>query len=180
MNLGLGVERWLIGTAIVVVVLVGTYQTGYWRGWNASQAQWKVLKAEMELASKIREDQLRAQGEDLAAQLKAAQTRVQIRTVETIRYVRVAASKTNVSLTPDIVAELNRNSQIRETVQRDGEPAQTTVLEPTKPNTGAASEAAVAEWIAVAQAAHESCRQQVAALADWIRAATVKPTKESK
>jgi hypothetical protein len=155
------------GVAVLLVTHLAAYISGYWNGVDQEREKWMLERARIVAQAESRADALRAEGKRLAADLEVARANVRIEYVEKVRYVRAKASATRECLSPDITAALNRQP-IRETVHRQGEPAQVVVHAPT----GGTSELAAAEWIANAQAEHASCRAQVARLADWIRAAT--------
>jgi hypothetical protein len=169
-----GIERYLIAAAVVIALLGGSFGTGYWKGYAAgvaaTEAKWRKLKAEMEEASEAREAQLRERGETLAAELEAAKNKVRVQTIETVRVVYKKASATRACFSPDITEILNRNSKIRESIER---PDGTTQVKEhrTEVPKGGTSELAAAEWVVHAQAAHEECRAQIGRLGDWIRAA---------
>lgn len=169
-----GLERYaiaaVISLALLAVVGMGSYFKGYRDGFAASEAKWSELKAEWEAASVAREKALREQGDLLAAELEAAKSKVRVETVEVVRTVYKKASATRACFTPDVTEILNRNSVIREKVER---PDGTKVIEhkTEAAPVGGTSELAAAEWVANARAAHEECRAQVGRLGDWIRAA---------
>lgn len=169
---------WLaLAVVLAIAVPWGTYQVGYRIGWNAGveseREVWRVERARIMAEAAATADRLRAEGRTLAAQLEAAKAAVRVEYVETVRVVRQKASATRACFEPDITAILNRNAPIRETVDRPGSPKQVIDHRSAAPAPeGGTSEAAAAEWVAGARAAHDACRAQVGALADWIRAAT--------
>lgn len=169
----LGIERWLVSVAVALALGVGLYAGGYWKGYRAgvaaTDAKWAELRTQWQTAAAARERALRQRGDDLAAELEAAKAKVRIETIEVIRTVYKKASATKSCFSPDVTEALNRNSPIRETVERPDSPKQVREhrIEPASAGT---SELAAAEWVANAQAAHEECRAQVGKLGDWIRA----------
>lgn len=169
----LGIERYLIALAIVCAVGAGAFGTGYWKGYRAgvaaTEAKWVKLKDEWEAASRARERALREKGDALAAELEAAKTKVRVETVEVVRTIYKKASATKQCFSPDITEILNRNTRIRETIERPGAPKQVIEYKSEAPAEGGTSELAAAEWVANAQAAHEECRTQVGKLGEWIR-----------
>ena len=172
-------ERTLIGLAVVAAVLTGTYVTGYWKGWNASEKLWLAEKSEMISAARLREERLRADGAHLAASLEVARANIRVEVVEKLRTVYVTASKVKSCFSPDVTAALNRNSVIVETRTPIGLPggdARPSLVIEHKPAAEpmGSSEQAVASWVAEAQASHAMCRAQVVRLTDWIKAATTR------
>jgi hypothetical protein len=157
-----------IGTVVLILTHLAAYVGGYWAGVGQEREKWMLEKARIVAQAEARSDALRAEGKRLAADLELARANVRVEYVEKLRVVYRTASATRACFTPDITAALNRNTPIRETVERPGQPAQEVVHAPT----GGTSERAAAEWIAHAQAEHSACRAQVARLADWIRSAT--------
>jgi len=155
-----------VGVALLVVSHGLLYAYGWHRGYDASAAKWQLERATIVADAQVKADVLRAQGDKLAAELEQARAAVRVEYVEKLRTVYRTASRTKACLSGDVTAALNA-APIRETVQRPGEPPRDVV----EPSAGT-SEAAVAEWIAGAQAAHAECRAQVMRLGDWIRSAT--------
>lgn len=168
----LGIERWLVGVAIALAVLAGSnafsYFKGYRAGFAASEAKWADLKIEWERASAARERGLRQRGDQLAAELEVARTKVRVETIEVVRTIYKKASATRQCFSPDITEVLNRNAPIRETIERPDAPKQVIDHRSEAP-AGGTSELAAAEWVANARAAHEECRAQIGKLGDWIR-----------
>jgi len=161
-----------VGVALLVLSHGALYAYGWHRGYDSSSAKWALEKAQIVADAQAKADVLRAQGDKLAAELEQARANVRVEYVEKIRYVRAKASATRACFSGDITAALN-NAPIREKVLRANEQAadETPALSGT-------SEAAAADWIAGAQAAHAQCRAQVASLVSWIRSATGTREKE--
>ena len=156
-----------IGVVVLVLTHLAAYVGGYWSGVSSERERWMLERAQIIAQAQAKADAMRADGKRLAADLELARANVRVQYVEKVRVVYRTASKTRACFTPDVTAALNRQP-IRETVERQGEPAQ--VVAHTQ--AGGTSELAAAEWIAHAQAEHAQCRQQVARLVDWIRNAT--------
>lgn len=154
-----------IGVVVLVLTHVAAYIGGYWSGASSERERWMLERAQIIAQAQAKADTLRAQGQQLAAELEVARANVRVQYVDKIRVVYRTASATKSCLSGDITAALNRNTPIRERVERPDAPAQEIVHAGT-------SERAAAEWIAHAQAEHAACRQQVARLADWIRSVT--------
>ena len=171
-------ERTLIGFAIVAAVLTGTYVTGYWKGWNASEKLWLAEKSELIAATRLREERLRADGAEIEARLARAQANVKIKTVEVIRevvkYVRVDRPAFD---NPDLTRLLNTSTGIRETVTRDGPggPAATSREVAPDPAGSRTSEQALSTWIANTIDSHERCRLQANSLIQYVKACTAPP-----
>jgi hypothetical protein len=160
------------GIALLMVIAghVGAYNAGWFRGVAHERAVWEKEKASLLAAAQARAGVLKEKGEKLAAELELAKANVRTEYVEVIRTVKVKASATRACFTPDVTEILNRNSVIREKVERVG--GGVTVIEhktEAPAQSGGTSELAAAEWVLQAQAAHEQCRAQVGALAEWIR-----------
>jgi hypothetical protein len=166
----------LLAVLLAIGVPWGAYKAGHRAGWNAGvefeRAKWQAEKAALLLAAAAEADRLRGEGKALAAALEEAKAKVRTEYVDVVRVVREKASATRACFTPDITELLNRNAPIRETVERPGAPKQVIDHRTEVAPAGGTSEAAAAEWVAGAQAAHAQCRAQVGALADWIRSAT--------
>ena len=154
-----------IGVVVLVLTHVAAYVGGYWSGVSSERERWMLERAQIIANANAKADALRADGQRLAAELEVARANVRVQYVDKIRVVYRTASATRQCLGPDITAALNRNTPIRERVERPDAPAQEVVHAGT-------SERAAAEWIAHAQAEHAACRQQVARLVDWIRSVT--------
>lgn len=168
----------IVWIGIVILSLIGThvsaYQVGYFKGVSFERAAWESERSKLLARAAAEAERLRGEGKRLAAELEVAKATVRVEYVEKIREVKVAASRTRACFTPDVAAILNRSTPIRETrepIPPPGQPAPApTVIEHrSEAPAGGTSEAAAAEWVAGAQAAHEACRAQVGALADWIR-----------
>jgi hypothetical protein len=155
-----------VGLALLVLTHGGLYAYGWHKGYDASERVWAAEKSAILVKSAAEAEKLRADGRALAAELEVARVNIRVEYVEKIRTVVHIASRTKGCLSADVTAALNARP-IRETVERSGEPPRDVVA----PSAGT-SEAAAAEWIAGAQAAHEMCRAQVQRLGDWIRSAT--------
>lgn len=154
-----------IGVVVLLLTHLAAYISGYWNGVDQERERWMLERAQIIAQAQARADTLRADGQRLAAELEVARANVRVEYVERLRVVYRTASATKSCFSGDITAALNRNTPIRERVERPDAPAQEVVHAGT-------SERAAAEWIAHAQAEHAACRQQVARLIDWIRAAT--------
>ena len=155
-----------VGLALLIVTHGGLYAYGWHKGYNASERVWAAQKSAMLVQAAAEAEVLRERGNKLAAELEVARVNIRVEYVEKIRTVVHIASRTREALSADVTAALNARP-IRETVERPNEPPRDVVEPP-----GGTSEAAAAEWIAGAQAAHELCREQVRRLGDWIRSAT--------
>lgn len=155
-----------VGVALLVCSHGLLYAYGWHNGYDASSAKWAAERAQIVADAQAKADTLRANGERLAAELELVKSTYRVEYVEKIRYIVHKASRTKACLSGDVTAALNARP-IRETVERPGEPPRDVVEPP-----GGTSEAAAAEWIAGAQAAHAECRAQVQRLGDWIRSAT--------
>lgn len=155
-----------VGLALLVISHGGLYAYGWHKGYDASEKVWAAQKSAMLVQAAAQAEVLRERGNRLAAELEVARVNIRVEYVEKIRTVVHIASRTREALSADVTAALNARP-IRETVERPGEPPRDVVEPP-----GGTSEAAAAEWIAGAQAAHELCREQVRKLGDWIRSAT--------
>ena len=155
-----------VGLALLIVTHGGLYAYGWHRGYDASERVWAAQKSEMLVKAAAEAEVLRERGNRLAAELEVARANVRVELVEKLRVVDKVASRSKEALSADATAALNARP-IRETVERQGEPPRDVVEPPS-----GTSEAAAAEWIAGAQAAHELCREQVRRLGDWIRSAT--------
>lgn len=154
-----------IGVVVLVLTHVAAYVGGYWSGVSSERERWMLERAQIIANANAKADALRADGQRLAAELEVARANVRVQYVDKIRVVYRTASATKSCLSGDITAALNRNTPIRERVERPDAPVQEIVHAGT-------SERAAAEWIANAQAEHAACRQQVARLVDWIRSVT--------
>lgn len=155
-----------VGLALLVLSHAGLYAYGWHTGYDASERVWQAEKSAIMVKAAAEAEKLRTEGRALAAELEVARANVRVEYVEKLRTVYRVASRTKEALSADVTAALNARP-IRETVERPGEPPRDVV----EPSAGT-SEAAAAEWIAGAQAAHEMCREQVRKLGDWIRSAT--------
>lgn len=176
-----------VGVAIVGLIgsHVGAYQAGWFRGAAAERAVWQAERSRVLAEATVTAERLRGEGRRLAAELELAKATVRTEYVERLVQVREAASATRACFTPRTAAALNRSAAapddpagrlsrdavIRERVERPGTP-DAVIEHRAEVEAGGTSERAAAEWIAGAQAAHEACRAQVGALADWIRAVT--------
>lgn len=150
---------------VMLAVLVVTHGAVWVAGWHGghrdAEKAFAAERLKLERAAEARAAQLRAEGDRLAAELDRARTAVRVRYVERVRTVYQVASPTRECLSPSVTAALNTPAQ-----PPDG------LLQAPQDAPGGTSEAAAAQWIAGAQAAHEECRAQVARLADWARSVT--------
>lgn len=166
-----GIQRFLIGAAASIALLVAAFGAGYYNGHSAgvesTNAKWVKLKAEWEEASRAFERAMQKRGDALAEELEQERKKVRVQTVEVVRTVYRTASPTRPCFTPDVTAALNKAAPIVETVERPG--SAPVVTEHRAQPEGGTSELAAAEWVANARAAHEECRAQVQKLGDWIR-----------
>jgi hypothetical protein len=154
-----------IGVLLLIVSHIGLYVYGWHKGAGVERLKWQAEKAQMMIAAEARANVLREQGDRLAAELEIARTAVRTIYVDRIKTVYRTASPTRQALSADVTAALNRDTPIRETVHRAGEPPAVVVH-------GGASELATAEWIANTQAMYADCVTRFRALADWARAAS--------
>jgi hypothetical protein len=163
----------LAGVAVLLLLAshVAAYSAGWFRGVASERAAWTLERERLIAEAAVTAERLRGEGKRLAAELEVARAAVRVEYVEKIREVKVAASRTKACFTPDVTAILNRASTIRERVERPSGEVRT-IEHRSEAAPAGTSEAAAAEWVANAQAAHEACRAQVGALADWIRALT--------
>jgi hypothetical protein len=138
-----------VGLLVIVITHGITFAVGHYQGSATQRAKAAQERAVASALAKQAEDNARAAGERLgAAQAKRA---AEIKAAATARAGKATAvaSPSAVCLSPAVVGALNDD-----------------------PPVGAASEAATAEWIANAQAAHEQCREQVINLGQWISTVT--------
>jgi len=137
------------GLLIIVITHGVSFAVGHYQGSATERVKAAQERAVASALAKQAEDNARAAGERLgAAQAKRA-AEIKAAAVARAGKATEAASPSAVCLSPAVVGALN-----------DDPPA------------GSASEAATAEWIAHAQAAHEQCREQVINLREWVNAVT--------
>lgn len=179
----------LVWAGLVVLALMGThvgaYQVGYFKGVAFERTAWQAEREKVLARAAAEAERLKREGKRLAAELELAKANVRTEYIETIRTVREVASGTTRCFTPrtaaalnrgapaadDAAARLSREAVIRERVERPGAPP-AVIEHRSEVGEGGTSELAAAQWIAGAQAAHEACRAQIGALADWIRSVT--------
>lgn len=173
------------GATIALLVLAITHLSAYGLGRYHERGVWTAERARLIAEAQAAADRLRAEGRHLAAELELARANVRVEYVERLVKVREVASATRACLSPATAAALNRDTPIREVVERPApdvavtaptEPPQAATRQPDEP--AGTSELAAAEWMARARAEHDACRAQVRGLVDWIRAATTRPTEE--
>jgi hypothetical protein len=175
-------DKWLIALAIMVAALVGTYQVGYWRGYNASEQHWKLAK-EVEVAlAKEEATELRAKGEVLSAELKLAKANIRVETVEVIREVIRYVRSDREAIDGRVTDRLNRLSGIRESTSPvsstagTAEADATAAADPDRPSAqvGGTSEKAIVSWAATVIGMYEACRQTHNALVELLTASAGK------
>ena len=138
-----------IGVLVIVITHGVTYGVARHQGAASERARSDQERAVASALAKQAATDARAAGERLGAAL--AKRDAEIKAAATARAGKAAAvaSTTAVCLSPEVVGALN-----------DDPPA------------GSASESAIAEWIAGAQASHEQCREQIIGLSEWVNAVT--------
>lgn len=172
--------------SIVLAVLLAThlaaFSAGWFKGAASERAVWEIERAAVLQRAAAEAERLRATGDRLAAELEIAKATIRTEYVDRIVTVRETASATTRCLTPRTVAvlnraepamsdRLNRESVIRERVDRQGTPPAVIEHRSEVPlEEGGTSELAAAQWIAGAQQAHAECRAQVGALVAWVKA----------
>ena len=168
-------DKWLIALAIFAASIFGSYQVGYWRGWNASEMHWKLEKEREVAAAKAEAAELKARGDTLAAELVQAKARVRVETVEVVREVIRYVRPKHEAIDGRITDSLNRMSGIRESSERavsstDGtlETDSASAPYPDRPSPGATSEKAITEWAITVIGMYEICRQAHGRLAELI------------
>lgn len=159
----------LIAIVIALATHAAAYGAGFYRGVLSERKDWEVERARIVTEAAVNSGRLRAEGMRLAAALEEARAQVRVETVEKVRVVYQKASVTRKCFEADVTAILNRNTPIRERVERADRPA-VEVVHTAATDVGGTSERAAAEWVLNAQSEYDMCRTQVVSLIEWIKA----------
>jgi hypothetical protein len=145
-----------------------SYRVGHASGWSggvaAERARWQAERARVLEQAQAQAKVARAQGRAIAAELERTRAALRADQLARSRAIDERASSTATCLSPAVAAALNAAPA-----------SETAEPQAAASSAGGTSERAAAGWIADAQQAHEACRAQVGALAEWIRAAGSQP-----
>lgn len=171
-------EKFAVG-ALIMVGLLGlasykAYQVGHASGYAKAE---KLYKAEIEKIEAEHDKEIKRlteEGRRLNALVKEAEKNINVKYVETVRYVYKNARAGHASIDAALTRMLNNLTGIRENPPpapaapgRDGADREAPA-DSSRP--GATSERALSEWIAEAVTSHEKCRVRHNALIEWAKA----------
>lgn len=158
--------------ATLVLSWVVTYNIGWYRGWNVGieleRGKWEKERARILLEAAIAAEKMRTENKRIVAELEEAKAKVRTEYVEVVRVIREKASPVKQCFNGSVTDALNRNSVIREKVERPGTPPKT-IEHRSEVEGGGTSELAAAEWVAQAQNNYGLCAAVVEGWQSWYR-----------